>query len=222
MNRQGKARTRRPIIILLILLVIFLVPIAIAWLLYANDKTLGGGTVNHGQLIQPPFAVSTLKLKTDQGKLLDNAQPKPTKLAEKIAPPSPTRTNGKWLILLLCSRPGDQSCQQGLYKMRQIRLATGKDQKRVERAILTYQNAMINPNLNKALQRYMRTRHLVINKNQFDQVIVNKVKQPYALASGTIYIVDPLGNVMISYKPNANPRNIFKDMERLLQVSHIG
>jgi hypothetical protein len=40
--------------------------------------------------------------------------------------------------------------------------------------------------------------------------------------AGRSYIVDPLGNLMMSYPPDADPRGILKDLKRLLRLSHIG
>ena len=37
-----------------------------------------------------------------------------------------------------------------------------------------------------------------------------------------IYVVDPLGNLMMSYPAGADPNGIRKDLARLLRVSRIG
>jgi len=37
-----------------------------------------------------------------------------------------------------------------------------------------------------------------------------------------IYIVDPLGNLMMSYPADADPSKMRKDLSRLLKVSHVG
>jgi len=41
-------------------------------------------------------------------------------------------------------------------------------------------------------------------------------------AAGRIYLVDPLGNLMMSYPGDAPPKSILTDLERLLKLSHIG
>ena len=38
-------------------------------------------------------------------------------------------------------------------------------------------------------------------------------------ASGRVYLVDPLGNLMMSYESNAEPGGIVKDLELLLKTS---
>jgi len=37
-----------------------------------------------------------------------------------------------------------------------------------------------------------------------------------------IYLVDPLGNVMMRYPPGANPSGMLKDLTRLLKYSWVG
>jgi hypothetical protein len=37
-----------------------------------------------------------------------------------------------------------------------------------------------------------------------------------------IYLIDPLGNLMMSYAPDAKPKGMLEDMKRLLRLSHIG
>jgi hypothetical protein len=37
-----------------------------------------------------------------------------------------------------------------------------------------------------------------------------------------IYLIDPLGNLMMSYAPDAEPKGMLEDMKRLLGLSHVG
>jgi hypothetical protein len=45
---------------------------------------------------------------------------------------------------------------------------------------------------------------------------------PSATGEPGIYIVDPHGNLMMSYAPTGAARGILRDLERLLRLSHIG
>lgn len=40
--------------------------------------------------------------------------------------------------------------------------------------------------------------------------------------AGRIYIVDPLGNLMMSYAADAKPKGLLEDLKKLLKLSHIG
>jgi hypothetical protein len=42
------------------------------------------------------------------------------------------------------------------------------------------------------------------------------------MASQRVYIVDPLGNLMMYYQPDADARGMLKDLQKLLKFSKIG
>ena len=48
------------------------------------------------------------------------------------------------------------------------------------------------------------------------------IDERLALEAGRIYLVDPLGNLMMSYQPEDEPRGMIKDLERLLKYSGLG
>ena len=107
--------------------------------------------------------------------------------------------------------------------MRQIRTAMGKNMNRIERAVITYQDGAGAGRLDKVIQtEFKGTNHITANKDNFTKVIREHIKASYVLQPGTIYIVDPNGNVMMTYKPDADPSAIFKDLQKLLKVSQIG
>jgi len=206
MNKQGKSKLRHPGVILLILILLFAIPFSIAWLMYKNKDTTGS-TTNHGQLINPPFSVALLGLRNEKGDVLQNT----------------ASSDRRWIILYFHPGTCSKNCQKGLYNMRQIRVATGKNMNRVEPAILTYQEDANYGRLDRMIQtEYKGTRHFFIKKKRFNSVIQKHVKASFASEPGTIFIVDPLGNVMMVYKPSANPKAIFNDIQRLLKVSQIG
>jgi hypothetical protein len=45
---------------------------------------------------------------------------------------------------------------------------------------------------------------------------------PAAGREHLLYIVDPLGNLMMSYDARTNPRGLLEDLKKLLALSHIG
>jgi hypothetical protein len=38
----------------------------------------------------------------------------------------------------------------------------------------------------------------------------------------TLFVVDPLGNLMMSYDAKSNPRGLLEDLQKLLRLSQIG
>lgn len=216
MTQKQNKRRSRPLIILSILVLIFVVPFSIALVMYKGHHILGR-LINNGELIKPPFSVTLLKLRDEKGKLLNNSTIKNKKSEQ------PT-TNGKWMLILFNGGLCEKDCQRSLYDLHQIRAATGKNRERIERVLLTYPSHKANKvSLNVIIsERFPGTQHLTIKEQQFNSVIHQHVKAKYALESGTIYLVDPIGNVIMTYAPGTSPDDIYKDMKRLLKVSQIG
>jgi len=183
------------------LLLLFMVPLLLASWMAFKHKSLPSHTTNHGQLLQPPLDISQLKLADDSqvGK-------------------------GHWLLLYVSPNQCDKSCEKALYDIRQIRTATGKDSDRVQRAILTFSNAPKDPHLQELLNNEFKgTLHVTASKKNFKQFVQSSAFLETTLqADGIIYVVDPLGNVMMFYSLESEPMGIFKDLTRLLKLSHIG
>lgn len=191
-ENQNKSK---PKLMLLFMTLLFLIPMILAWVMY--EKRDSFGTVNYGHLILPPASINDLKL--------INYQPQK-----------------KWLLLLFYPKICDQGCNKGLFYMRQIRLSMGKDMDRIERAIITDQKAPQDPSLEKLLNnQFFGTAHLLADQKQLN-IVLSKAVKSRLLTAGTLYVVDPLGNIILSYKPDADPNKVFKDLERLLKISQIG
>ena len=45
---------------------------------------------------------------------------------------------------------------------------------------------------------------------------------PATQRADTVYVVDPLGNLMMSYDARQDPRGLLEDLKKLLRLSHIG
>lgn len=199
---------------LFLIILMFVVPMLLAWLLYSHPSLIGLKKQNKGDLVQPSFSITQFTLYNEHGQRIDNH-------SNQSLPPTPTRTNGQWLLMLFIPKQCDYSCVKSIYTLRQLRLAMGAEQERVERAVLTYQNSY-DPELILQVKNYFGTRLLRVNQNQFAKIIQQYVNKPYALNQGTIYIVDPNGNFVMSYHPNVDAMNIYKDLKQLLRVSQIG
>jgi cytochrome oxidase Cu insertion factor (SCO1/SenC/PrrC family) len=121
---------------------------------------------------------------------------------------------GKWIMLQVDSGECQQSCAQKLYNMRQVRLAQGKDMSRVERVWLI--TGEMAPN-SAITGDYLGTWFVKANQAVFLQGLPKQ-----DVVSKHIYIIDPLGNLMLRYPENADPRGMNKDLQRLLKVSSVG
>lgn len=179
------------------LILTFTIPLILAGLLYWYGPPLEGKTTNYGQLIQPTIPIKQLSLKD-----ISNHE-----LADKDI-------LGKWILLTLNPNSCNKACETSLYNIRQIAKATGKDHTRLRQVVITVNGNKTDAHLETLLQRdYSLTKQWIIEKSQAE--LLNSEE-------GAIYFSDPLGNIMMRYKPSANPSYIFKDLTKLLKVSQIG
>tara|TARA_R110002073_G_C9189316_1_gene557113 strand:- start:89 stop:670 length:582 start_codon:yes stop_codon:yes gene_type:complete len=120
---------------------------------------------------------------------------------------------GKWAILIVDSGNCDEACQTKIYHMRQVRLVQNKEKHRLERVWLIDDDIIPDAELTK---RYEGTFFISAKNNELLDMIPPKASQ-----RKHIYIVDPLGNLMMRFPENADPTKIGKDIKRLLHVSQL-
>lgn len=175
--------TPRPRAQIWILVGVFFVPLALAFLMYYGGSWRPGGSTNHGELISPP-------------------RPLPGKV-----------WRGKWTVLYVGDGRCDGRCRAALVLMRQTRLALNDDMSRVQRMLVATGNCCDRTYLDE----------------QHPGLLITLADDPdgasllAAMADGYIYIVDPLGNLMMRHAPEAPPaKGLLEDLRRLLKLSHIG
>jgi hypothetical protein len=61
---------------------------------------------------------------------------------------------------------------------------------------------------------------VVINDGAL-RVLLDK-KKPAALEAGGYYLIDPLGNLVIYFRPDIDPSAMVEDIKHLLELSRIG
>lgn len=118
---------------------------------------------------------------------------------------------GKWVLLSVDSGECGAACTQKLYYMRQVRLAQGKQMDRIARAYVV--NDSVTPEVSKEFAG------TVLLKGA--PAMLADLPDP-ADAKEHIYLIDPLGNLVLRYPANPDPKRMIKDLTRLLSVSQIG
>jgi hypothetical protein len=121
---------------------------------------------------------------------------------------------GKWVLLQLDSADCAAACRAKLYDMRQVRLAQGREMDRVERVWLILDEAPLETLL---IREYDGTRMLRAGGNPMLAEF-----GPTQAAREHIYLIDPLGNLMLRFPRNADAHKMYKDLARLLRASRIG
>lgn len=123
---------------------------------------------------------------------------------------------GKWLMVQVNGAECQPACQKRLYDMRQLRLAQGKEMERIERVWLVTDDRPLEATL---LHEYDGMRYLRVPLQALQTWL--PVEQG-GVVSDHIYLIDPLGNLMMRYPKDADPNKIKKDLAKLLSASSIG
>ncbi|MDF2867357.1 MAG: cytochrome oxidase subunit [Gammaproteobacteria bacterium] len=188
------------------LLLIFILPMLLAWYVYLHPSLLKGQT-NYGRLFNPPLRLAELPLYPMQGGELFDKR----------------KIQGKWTLLYIDAFPCQTTCQENLYKMRQVRIALGKERERVSRWLLLTTEASVRYMKNQALldmmkQDYSGTLLSIADSNELNAFF----KLESSVKPNGFYVIDPLGNIILSYPAGVVPDHLFKDLKHLLKVSQIG
>lgn len=199
-----KTAKRKSRSMLALMIFLFGLPYMLAWgfMNFKEDLPLPA-TSNNGELISPVRSVSGVALQNLKGEEF-----------------STNDLEGKWVLLTVNSSNCDEACQKNLYNIRQIRKAVGEDQRRVTRLLLLTDNSAVSE-LKNTLQNYQGM-HIATGPDNAVQRITDLLKNPNEKAEGGVYLIDPLGNFMMSYAPDTDAKLILKDLQRLLKVSQLG
>jgi len=184
---------------LLWLALLFFGPLAVSFLLYYGELWRPEGGTNKGELVQPPRPLQAIPLTLANG--------------EKS---SPKVLRERWSWVYIGDGRCDARCRTALTDLRQARLLLVEKAERVQRVFLVTDNCCD--------QEYLTKEHpglivaLLDNPELAAQFEIGKE----STAAGRIYLVDPLGNLMMSYAPDAPSMGLLEDIKKLLKLSHIG
>ncbi len=194
------AQDRRQGRLLVVLAALFFAPLGLSFYLYYGREWRPDSRVNAGSLIDPARPLPALALPLEQGGVTD-----------------PQFLKGKWTFLHIQQGRCGDDCQRRLYDTRQVRTALDRDMDRVQRVFIDDADCCDN----KALHA-MHPDLIVIRANPADQEWRVLLPRAAADQSERIYLIDPLGNLMMFYEAGAKPKGMLEDMKRLLGLSHIG
>jgi cytochrome oxidase Cu insertion factor (SCO1/SenC/PrrC family) len=178
------------------LIAVFVVPLLIAIVMYAmRDYMPTTKTVSHGELIHPAQPIKTLAIQSASNEAIDLQG-----------------LTGKWTYLVYSPNGCDLQCEASLFKLRQTKKATGRELNRIQSVLLTDANKVGG----EILDRNQRTRVGRLLKLETESDTQNQLEQ------GFIYLIDPIGNLMMKYDPSSTSKGMLKDIKKLLKISNIG
>ena len=189
---NAKQRTFR--IKLILIFLAFTAPVVAAYLSFYVWPPKG--RTNYGELIKAT-ALPDAALRDDDGN-----------------PVSLGKLRGKWLIITVDSANCDGECDKKLYLMRQVRISLSSEMNRVERVLLVRGPG----NVSAALLKKYPGMHMLTGAD------ANLLGRFPAITDPTdhVYLVDPLGNLMMRYSKNPDAVGVRRDLSRLLSVSRVG
>ena len=205
MNATDPQVVRRGRRQLLLLAALFFVPLAIAfWMYYGPSGWRPSGDASKGDLIDPARPLAALALTTADG-----------------TPTQPDFLRGKWSMVYVGDGLCDDRCRKALYLTRQSRIALNKDMGRVQRVFLV---------TGRCCDRgFLAQEHPDLIVARVDDDASAALLEPFPTYGGVpladagrVYLVDPLGNLLMSYAPTAPDKALLTDMKKLLRLSHIG
>lgn len=163
--------------------------------------------------------------RTNYGDLIDpRLYPIPQLASTTLAgePRTLHQLSGKWIMLKVGGGACLEACKEQLLEMRQWRLMQGKNMSRIERVwLLTDEQAPDTA----ALRDYkgvdlLEGQHLL--RASPDAVAKWLPVEGGASASDHIFLIDPLGNLMMRFPKDPERRRVYKDISKLLKASAIG
>lgn len=184
-----------------LLILVFILPFTMAVLLHLFDLIPGGKS--YGNLVQPPKSLQIPVLKDATGKAFN-----------------PEQWNKIWSVVTIDNTGCTAPCAARLHMLKQVHTSMNKEIDRIQRVLLV-PIAIEADAYNEIQKQYP---DLIILAGADAEMA--KFSAEFNAASGgaesNIFLVDPLGNLMMSYPDKFDPKGLRSDLTRLLKNSWAG
>jgi cytochrome oxidase Cu insertion factor (SCO1/SenC/PrrC family) len=173
----------------------FLGPLVLAFIIYYGFDWRPAGSTEHGELLSPPVVLTDADLGDERG----GEVPK---------------FRRKWSLIVLMDDGCDETCQAVLYETRQVRKALSRERDRTQRVML------ISGEFDRATVELQHPDLIILTS---DDPVTREIEASLAgLEREFIYLVDPLGNLMMRFPRDTTMKEIHTDLKKLLKLSRIG
>lgn len=172
---------------------LFVLPLALSFWMYYGGGWQPSGRTNYGELLQPVRQLPLARW-----------------------PESKAALTEKWSLVYLITGSCDEKCRNALVVMRQTRLSLNQDMQRVNRVLIGSRGCCD--------KTFLQREHAGLVVLDADSAGASDVLQvfPAAQRANSIFLVDPLGNLVMRYDDRSNPKGLLQDLKKLLKLSHIG
>jgi cytochrome oxidase Cu insertion factor (SCO1/SenC/PrrC family) len=182
-----------------LLAAIFFLPLIASFYMYYGSSWRPAASTAHGELYQPAKPLPQAELRDSNGKV------GPVNIFSE-----------KWSLVYIGNGACDEACKTSLYFMRQTRLSLNNDMTRVNRVFLATSACCDN--------NFLEREHpgLLSYDASGPEAAMLVAAFPATDRERSLYVVDPLGNLVMRYDTRDNPKGLLEDLKKLLKLSHIG
>ena len=179
----------------------FVAPVVAAYALFFLGITPPAFS-NKGELLSPIIDVESFALTDDSNKTLGR---------DEI-------TNHKLHMVYFAGASCDDACNQILYNMRQINIAVGKNANRLRRLLVHLEKP------GEEFQSLIAKEYPDAEHAHADAATIAAALQEVGaeFRSNEVYIMDPLGNIMLRFTQDQPYKDLLHDLNKLFKVSQIG
>lgn len=183
---------------LILVLVVFVAPLAGAY--FYKPKAFN----NYGDLYTPARPVENLILQGEDGTVEFDS------------------LRRQWVFLVTADSQCEQACEDNILKMRQLRFMQNNNMRRI-RTVFMHTGLPAAQSADLAA-KYSPIESYSVDASDFAEwtKILELEDAPIEAQQDRFYIIDPAGNLMMSYPASADPNVMKKDIKRLLKASQIG
>lgn len=149
------------------------------------------------------------------GELIDPQKPLPDLVGTDVAGRAVNlrQLKDQWLFISVADSACDEACQKHLYLQHQLRETLGKDKDRLDWVWLRTGASELSEPLKKATAS--------ANVLHVDAAALASWLAPAAghRLQDHLYVVDPIGNWMMRFPADADPKQVKRDLDRLMRAS---
>ncbi len=193
-SADSAAATRRGRWKMIALLLVCASPVIASYFTYYVIRP--EGRRNYGELIQPQRALPAWQGTDVQGR-----------------PVALSSLKDQWLLISVADTACNEACQKHLYLQRQLRETLGREKDRLDWVWLRTGNAPLDPALAQA------TSAATVLQVPADELARWLEPAPGRKLEDHLYVVDPIGNWMMRFPADIDPKQAKRDLDRLLRAS---
>ncbi|MEJ1966122.1 MAG: hypothetical protein WDO56_33085 [Gammaproteobacteria bacterium] len=182
-----------------LLAALFFLPLIASFYMYYGSGWRPAASTAHGELFQPAIPLPRADLRDSKGEFA------PANLLSE-----------KWALVYVGGGECNDACKSALYFMRQSRLSLNNEMTRVARVFLATSTC--------CNREFLDREHpgLVSLDASGPEAADLIATFPATDRELSLFIIDPLGNLVMRYDTRDSPKGLLEDLKKLLKLSHIG